>query len=386
MRFSRRTGWATSPNRIASKLQELRERGEPFLDLTESNPTRCGFSYLDPELLEAFRDPANLTYAPDPRGLLKAREAVCAYYARKGIAVEPEQVFLTANTSEAYGFIFRLLADPGDGLLAPKPSYPLFDYLAGLHDAELIPYPLSYDGRWTVDWAPLEADIPATCKGLILVNPNNPTGNYMEGAARTRLRDFCLTRNLALVCDEVFLDYPLQSGRAPASFAGETETLTFTMSGISKILGLPQMKISWIVVSGPGPERVEALRRLEVIADTYLSAGTPPQNALPAWFRSQPAITGEILDRVRGNYAAARDEKGPLRFLAAEGGWYTVAPLPQGRHDEEWVLELLERDRVFVHPGYFFDFEGGDYAVVSLLPEPSVFREGLDRLASRLRG
>jgi aspartate/methionine/tyrosine aminotransferase len=359
----------------------------PVLDLTESNPTRCGFSFYSGGLLEPLSDRANLVYEPDPGGLPEARRAVCRYYAEKGITVRPEQVFLTAGTSEAYSYLFRLLADPGEKIAVPVPSYPLFHYLADLSDTGIAEYPLVYEDGWRADRAALEKAAGEDVRALIVVNPNHPTGHFTGGGEKAFLARFCRERGMAVISDEVFLDFPLEQGARPESFAGNGETLTFTLSGISKVLGLPQMKLSWIVVSGPEDERREAAARLEMIADTYLSVNTPSQRALSPWLAARHPLLREIGDRLAGNLetlARAVAASRRARLLRAEGGWYAILALEGPRTDEAVALELLEKEGVLVHPGYLFDFEAGSYIVLSLLPASEDFSEGVRRLARSL--
>jgi len=368
MNFSKRTNWADSSNALSQLLSSKRKNKEKILDLTESNPTRCGFNS------------ENIPYDPDPHGLLEAREAVCRYYADKKTRVTPDQIFLTAGTSEAYAFLFRLLADPRDRILAPEPSYPLLDYLAGLNDVLLQKYLLKYDGGWGMD---LDSIVGAG-KAIVVVNPNNPTGNFVKRHERDELNRMAKTREMAIISDEVFLDFAFDDRRGPPpTFAGNGDALTFTMSGISKILGLPQMKLSWIVVSGPEDLKRQAIEKLELIADTYLSVSTPSQKALPKWLENREKITGEILKRVRKNRSALREylrDNKSVRLLDAEGGWYAVLEIDSLKNDEELALDLLKNKNVFVHPGYFFDFPKGNFLVLSLLPEPKIFGKGIKHL------
>ena len=384
--FSERTNWPSHLNPLSEKLAQLKREGAGFMDLTESNPTRCGFSFLEAPLLSALTAPQSLRYEPDPRGLLRAREAVCGYYERKGIRLNPEQIFLTSSTSEAYHYVFRLLAGPGDAVLAPKPSYPLFEYLAGLSDVVLKTYALSAARDWRTDSACLEAACPEPARAVILVHPNNPTGHFVTAGERKELDLFCRRRSAALICDEVFLDYALHGGEVQ-SFADNQETLTFTLSGISKILGLPQMKLSWIVVNGPEAEREEALRRLEIIADAYLSVNAPVQNALSRWFELQPRITEEIRLRLSDNLETLQEAAGNQlqRVCLPQGGWYAALRLPASREDEAWAMEFLEQDGVLIHPGYLFDFEEpAPFGVISLLPEPEKFKAGVKKIFERM--
>lgn len=377
-RFSKRSEWDARPNPLSMLLAEKRLRNEKLLDLTESNPTRCNFKFykdFDVLLLSA----ENLRYDPDPRGLLKAREAVCRYYAEKGITVVPEQIFLTAGTSEAYHFLFRLLTDAGEAVCCAEPGYPLFDTLAGLNDASLKKYRLKAEENWAIDFPSLETALRG-CRAVLTVHPNNPTGNYVSKEEKTTLNALCAKSGCALIADEVFLDF-FWKGSAPKSFAANREALTFTLSGVSKILGLPQMKLAWIVVSGPEAERLEAIRRLEVIADAYLSVNTLSQNALGSWLGGREAIHQEILSRVKANRswlqkALQKKDKGEL--LPGEGGWYAAFRYQDPKNDEEMALHLLRKKNLLVHPGYFFDFGSDDIIVLSLLPEEKVFEEGIE--------
>jgi len=384
MRFARRTNWELTPNTISGILKDFENKGQTVLDLTESNPTRCGLAYPKEELLSALSSNQNILYSPSTKGLLASREAVAAYYAQKNIKISPEQIFLTASTSEAYSFLFRLLADPGDSVLFPAPSYPLFDFLVDLNDLERGFYPLLYGDRWTVDLEGVEDNMTAKTKALVTVNPNNPTGSFIKKAELAGLNKICKTHPCALISDEVFFDYALQDTTDFVSFAGNSENLTFTLGGLSKTLGLPQMKLSWTVVSGPKDIVADAINRLEVIADTYLSVNTPVQNALASWMDLRPAIQKMIMDRVRIN----RDYLLKVwdgQLLNTEGGWYMIVKLSQGIDEEKLVEELLVRDQVYVHPGYFFNFSEESFLILSLLPQPEIFSEGVNRILARLR-
>lgn len=389
MPFSKRTGWETQSNRISELAALLAKNGHGILDLTSSNPTQCGFSYLNPTLLAPLADAGNLSYEPTPRGLLEARLAVCGYYRGRGIEVSPEQVFLTAGTSEAYQFVFRLLTEPGDILLAPRPSYPLLDYLAGLQDLEVERYPLVYQNGWKVDGPKLGIGNSTRPKALVVVNPNNPTGNFTTGLEREAINQFVSAEGAAVISDEVFLDFAFErQHQPPPSFAQNSDVLTFTLSGISKAAGLPQMKLAWMVVSGPKDAREAAFRRLEVISDTYLSVSTPAQRALPFWLGKQKEITEEILGRLKMNRAhLARAVSGlkEARLLDSQGGWYAVLQVAGDVTDEEWAMRLLRKEHVLIHPGYLFDFEAGNFLVLSLLPPPAIFSESTTRLAARLQ-
>jgi alanine-synthesizing transaminase len=381
--FAPRTDWDLQPNRLSLALEEHRRAGREVLDLTESNPTRCGFHYESTEIMKAFLDPANLSYAPDPRGSPTAREAVCAYYEQHGAQVTPEQVLLTTSTSEGYSFLLRLLCDAGDEMLCPRPSYPLLAYLAGLSDVRQRGYELLYDHGWHVDFESARASAASRSRCMLVVHPNNPTGSYVKSAERESLNAFCRERKLAIISDEVFLDYAHASEATQPSFAANADALTFTLSGISKICALPQMKLAWIVAAGPAKLREAALARLEVIADTYLSVSTPTQHALPALLQQRQKMIPQLKTRIAANLAALDAQLAAQTLstrLAVEGGWYAVLRVPVTRSDDEFALELLEGRNVFVHPGHFYEFAGEGFLVVSLITRAEVFTEGLKRL------
>lgn len=410
-RFASRTDWNLTPNKLARKVAELRRRGRELLDLTESNPTRCGFNYPDAAILGALAQAGSLSYDPAPKGLLAAREAVARYYqARTGLDLDVEHLVLTASTSEAYSYLFRLLAAPEENLLAPQPSYPLFDFLARTNDVVMKPYRLEYHDGWQVDLHSVEQALTPTTRALLVVNPNNPTGSGVHAEDRERLIDLCREHGLALISDEVFLDFEWpenlrsdrsaephnadvetsSSGKRLKSFAGEERVLTFCLSGISKMLALPQMKLAWIVASGPPAWLSPALERLEVIADTYLSVGTPVQTALPLLLDElRVPMREQILNRIHDNLrfldAQVSQTHGTCRRLRAEGGWSAVVSIPRIHSEEEWIMRWLENDAIIVHPGYFFDFERPGYLVLSLIPPPHLFQEGVKRLFSRIQ-
>lgn len=358
----------------------MKTRGVRILDLTESNPTRAGIRYPK-EILQSLSRKENLNYEPDARGLKSARKIISGYYADKGIRVSPDQIILTASTSEGYSHLFRLLANPGDEVLVPAPSYPLFDYLAGLSDVQLKPYSLNYEAKWQIDFRALESSVISKTRAVMLVNPNNPTGNFVKRDELAKLNGIAKQHHLALISDEVFLDYGF--GSKVQSFAGNQKALTFTLSGISKILALPQMKLGWIVVNGPKKVRDEAIERLEVIADTFLSVSTPAQNALVGWYREKSKIQNQILDRVKKNLKSIQLPSS-CELLHAEGGWYAVIRIPRIHSEEEWVTQFLEKDKVLVQPGYFFDFPKEAYIVASLLTPEKNFKEGMKRIQKRI--
>jgi len=379
--FSSRLNWSQRPNRLSTLVAEKRQAGSEVLDLTESNPTRVGLAYPQAEILAAIADARALRYDPSPRGLDTARDAVASYYRERGTQIESEPVLLTASTSEAYAYLFKLLANPGDDILAPRPSYPLFEFLAGLESVHIRQYPLRYDGVWHVDFDALEQAITPRTRGIEVVNPNNPTGSFLKRAELDRLDSLAAQRGLAVLSDEVFRDYGFaEDPERVLTLAGDRFALTFSMSGLSKIAGLPQMKLGWIVASGP--RSAEALDALELIADTYLSVSTPVQVALPRLLALSDGILQQIRQRTASNLARLRETMlgSAVTLLRTEGGWYAVLQVPQTHSEEEWTLKLLGESGVLVQPGFFFDFESEAFLVLSLLPEPAVFAEGVSRL------
>jgi len=386
--FSQRTNWSFDTNPLMARLKAIRDQGEKILDLTESNPTACGFKYPTEKILTALANPKNMSYEPCPRGSLASREAIVSYYQKKGFLVNPEKVFFTASTSEAYAFLFRLLLNPGEKILVPRPSYPLFEFLAQLNDVEMDFYSLVYDGKWSIDLKALSQAVTSQHKAVLLVNPNNPTGSYIKEKELKELNAICQRHSLAIISDEVFSDYRFgQDKKIVLSLAGNAPVLTFSLSGASKSLGLPQMKIGWVIASGPEELVKPALERMEIILDTYLSVNTPVLNSLPAWLKLQPSIQQEISGHLLENRDYLREKSSSIpscQCLHVEGGWYVILRLPALKNEEAWTFEFLEKDRVFVHPGYFFDFEEEPFIVLSLLVSPKVFQEGVVRILSRL--
>ena len=358
--------------------------GRQLCDLTLSNPTVCGFDYGGPAALAPLADPCSLVYAPDARGLLRARQAVADYYADHGASVDPDQIVLTTSTSEGYSFLFRLLCDPGDEVLAAQPSYPLFDFLADLDDVRLAPYPLFYDHGWHIDFAALEQAITGRTRAILLVHPNNPTGHFTAAEERRQMEEICIRHGLVMVVDEVFLDYGIFGGEG-SFVGGEHPMLTFTLNGLSKIAGLPQMKAAWIVAQGPEKAVLaEALARLEVIADTFLSMNSPVMNALPHWLESRGSIQRQILERIGVNYRRAVEicaESGMMDVLRMEAGWSLILKVPVRGRDEELALQLVQEQGVVVHPGSFYGMESGGRLVVSLIVPEEQFARGLRQLA-----
>jgi alanine-synthesizing transaminase len=381
--FSKRTGWKLTPNRFAAVQREVRVSRREVLDLTVSNPTRAGLRYDSESILKALSDREAMDYDPQPKGLASAREAVAVYYREQSeIEIDPESLILTTSTSEGYSYVFRLLCNPDDEVLVPKPSYPLFEFLADLQDVTLTPYPLLYDHGWQIDFPSLARAVNPRTRALILVHPNNPTGSYVSPEERSLLNSFCHERGLALIVDEVFLDYP-HDGVPRSSFISNRDVPTFTLSGLSKISGLPQMKLAWIAASGPAPAVTAAMDRLEVIADTYLSMSAPIQLAAATLLGQRKNIQPQLLDRVRMNLDELDRQLAPqkaCRRLQVEGGWYAVLRVPVTRTDEELAIDLLRQASVLVHPGHFYDFPNDGYLILSLLTHSAEFREGASRV------
>jgi aspartate/methionine/tyrosine aminotransferase len=384
--FSSRFHWDLRPNRLTQALAAKAAAGARILDLTESNPTHAGLHYPS-EIFRAFDDARMLAYEPAPAGTPAARQAVSAYYAARGHAVPVERILLTASTSEAYAYLFKLLTNPGDEILAPRPSYPLFEFLATMESVAVRQYPLVYHGGWSIDLRAVERALTPRTRAIVLVNPNNPTGSYVKRGELSALTALCAARGIALISDEVFADYPLtaDADRVPA-LAGVEECLAFSMSGLSKVAGMPQMKLGWIVVSGPPALRAEAWEKLEWIADTYLSVSTPVQCAAARLLAAGGTVQRQIRERTAANLALARTTLAgsPANVLTVEGGWYITLQVPLIHSAEEWTLELLSRADVLVQPGFFYDFETEAYLVVSLLTTPEIFREGLPLLVEHL--
>ncbi len=379
--FSSRFQWDSRPNRLTALLLQRRAEGARILDLTESNPTRAGLHY-PPEIAASLADPRGLRYDPLPAGSLEARQAVAAYYAARGAQVETGQILLTASTSEGYAYLFKLLADPGDEVLVPRPSYPLFEYLAAMESVTVRQYPLVYHGGWSIDLDALAGEMSQRTRAVILVNPNNPTGSFLRRGELAEVERLCAARGAAMISDEVFADYALgHDSERVTTVTGDRACLAFSLSGLSKVSGLPQMKLGWIICSGPEALRREAGEKLEWIADTYLSVGTPVQYAAAELLEAGEDVQRQIRSRSAENLAFATQlfRGSPVSILAVEGGWYITLQVPRVRSEEEWALALLERD-VLVQPGYFYDFSGEAFLVVSLLTEPGVFREALERL------
>jgi alanine-synthesizing transaminase len=382
--FSKRTAWELNPNRFTEVHRQLQASGIRLFDLTVSNPTRIDLHFDTDPILNALCNPGVMEYDPQPKGLATAREAVARYYKEQHQenSIDPDALILATSTSEGYSYVFRLLCDPGDEVLVPKPSYPLFEFLADIQDVKLRPYPLLYDHGWQIDFSSLESALSARTRAVVLVHPNNPTGSFVSAQERTALNSFCREHGLALIVDEVFLDYPLDGMRRP-SFVTNPDVLTFTLSGISKVSGLPQMKLAWLAVSGPPAEATAAIDRLEMIADTYLSMNAPIQLAAPTLLEQRKQIQPLLIERVRTNLHDLDRQLGQQKLcqrLQLEGGWYAVLRVPATKSDEELAIDLLRRGSVLVHPGHFYDFPNDGYLILSLLPPPGEFRQAVKQM------
>ena len=384
--FSRRTDWKLTPNRFTQVQQELLAAGREVLDLTISNPTRSDLHYDTETILRALINPKAMDYDPQPKGLRSAREAVADYYRKQHDDLDPESIVLTTSTSEGYSYLFRLLCNVEDEILVPKPSYPLFEFLADLQDVKLIPYPLLYDHGWQIDFPSLYKAVNHRTRAVVVVHPNNPTGSFVSDEERKTLNNFCGEYKLSLIADEVFLDYA-HDGVPRSTFAANREVQTFTLSGVSKISGLPQMKLAWIVTSGPRDAVLASLARMEVIADTYLSMNAPIQLAAAALLDQRHSIQPLLLDRVRANMSEldrTLAKQKTCRRLDVDGGWYAVLRVPVTRSDEDLAIEILRRLSVLVHPGHFYDFPSDGHLIVSLITPPQGFHRGIPRVLELL--
>jgi aspartate/methionine/tyrosine aminotransferase len=393
--FSRRTAWNLATNRYTEALKEHDGKGRELLDLTASNPTTIGLTFDGEKILEGLTVRDALTYRPMPKGLLSAREAIVEYYAERGGHLHPDDLILTTSTSEGYSFVFRLLCDPGDTVLVPAPSYPLFDFLAELNDVELAPYELVYDHGWQIDFQSIQQAIEyaasqsARCRAVLVVHPNNPTGSYVKPHEVAELSRICASHEMAIVADEVFLDYALGDQPPPHTFSSGQDALTFTLSGLSKIAALPQMKVAWIVTSGPDSQKSEALARLEVIADTYLSMNAPIQHAISAMLEERRSIHSQLMGRIKSNLASLDKniaQQTLCQRLALEGGWYAILRVPNLGSDEDLVITLLREADVLLQPGHFYNFSTDGYLIASLITPEDQFAEGIERTLRYIAG
>jgi alanine-synthesizing transaminase len=381
--FSTRLPWHLEANALSDRASAYRQSGKRILDLTLSNPTTTLAEYPHAAIALALAKVEDFGYAPDAAGEQTARAEIQRFYAARGVELDIDQVFLTASTSEAYALLFKLLCDPGDEVLTPTPSYPLFEYLAGLESVRPVPYPLGFDGAWFMDEADLASRISARTKAIVIVNPNNPTGSYVKKGELAWLFTFARRNGLAIISDEVFSDFALTSSdECVRTLAGTDEALTFCLNGLSKGAGMPQMKLGWIVLNGGTAEREAARRRLDLILDTFLSVNTPVQRALRRLLEIGTGIRDSISDRIRRNLTQTQKafEGTPAQPLFTEAGWTVIVRLPNTLSEEEWVLRFLERASVLVQPGYFFDLAGGPHFVLSLISREEDFDEGLASL------
>jgi aspartate/methionine/tyrosine aminotransferase len=379
--FSNRLPGHADVNALSRAVARLKSAGTSIVDLTESNPTHVDLPY-ELDLLSAAASERALCYDPQPFGLRTAREAVSADYARRGVAVDPECIVLSASTSEAYSWLFKLLCNPGESVLIPQPSYPLFEHLTRLESVRAVPYQLEYHGRWEIDFEEIAAATDDV-RAVLLVSPNNPTGSYVTPREADTLAGICRERGWALVSDEVFAEYALDQETPVTEIARRASVLSFTLGGASKSLGLPQMKLAWTIVDGPVKQRIDALSRLELIADTFLPVNTPVQVAAPDLFRRAAPIRQAIHQRVSRNLSAARDVARAYpacEVLRVEGGWTAVVRVPATRSEEALTLGLVQDEHVLVHPGFFFDFSHEAFVIVSLLPQEDVFVEAFARV------
>lgn len=384
--FSKRVNYTTEENKISKLLKEKKSSGVTVLDLMESNPTNARFAYDEDGILNSISKPDSLKYAPLPKGLKQAREAVAGYYKEKNIEINPENIFLTSGTSEAYSFIFKLITNPDDEVLVPAPGYPLFTFIGEMELVKVKNYEFKYveDEGWTINFESLESGITDKTRVIILLNPSNPTGNFIKTKEINKILRICRERKIAIICDEVFLDYPIEiKSENTFSISGVNYVLTFTLSGLSKICGLPQMKLSWIIIGGPVKQRQEALEKLEIITDTYLSVGTPIQLALNNLLSNKEIIQGQIRERILKNFNFLKSEiekSKQIILLKTEGGWYSILKLNSEINEEDFVYELLNKKDVYINPGYFYDFNDEGYIILSLLTPVDVFENGVKRI------
>ena len=378
--LSRRLNWSIEQTYLSRAIEQARSEPTPVLDLSCSNPTAVGLSYPHDEMAAAFSRVTDYSYRPEPLGLLKARCEIAARYERQGLSVSAEQIVLTSSTSEGYSFLFKLLCDTGDEVLVPSPSYPLFDYLIPLDLARPQPYSLAFDGAWFIDFDDLQRRINGRTKAIVVVNPNNPTGQYLKRHEAERLAEIAVRSNLAIICDEVFVDFPHHDGvGGTVSPLVEANATTFFLNGLSKGSGMPQVKLAWIVAAVPAAQQRGILSALELISDTYLSVGTAVQLALPELLQIGNRIRSSIRQRAGVNLAAINDllYRSCAQALAVEGGWSVILQLPRTRSEEEWCRALLNQFRVIVQPGYLFDMPREPYIVVSLLTPPADLIAGI---------
>ncbi len=387
--FSSRVPGDLGPNAVAAAVERTKLAGRGFDDLTVANPTHADIQY-PPDLLASLGDERSLRYEPQPLGLMAAREAVSADYARRSIRIPPSHIILTASSSESYSLLFKLLCDPGESVLVPTPSYPLFEHLTRLENVHALPYRTEYHGTWTIDLDELRHAIDDTTKAILVVSPNNPTGGWLKRDELAALVELCAAHHLVLIGDEVFADYPIDPapGAIRSVVGDQPNVLTVSLGGLSKAVGLPQLKLGWMALRGPSAQVHAALMRLEIVADAYLSVSTPVQYAAPRLLEQGHAVRQQIRHRVVQNYRMLQQAVSAVpscQLLRAEGGWSAVLRIPHTMPEDERVIRLLEEDHVLVHPGYFFDFPREGYLVVSLLTRPDTFRSAIDRVLASVR-
>lgn len=385
--YSSRLRWTSPVNRFSDQLAALRKAGAPLLDLTISNPTGADLVYPHAEIARSLGSIETFSYEPDPAGNLEARQAIVSYYAAHNVSLSEERILLTASTSEAYAFLFKLLCNPADEVLIPLPSYPLFEYLASLECVRTVPYWLRYDGSWHIDFSTIEAGISHRTRAIIVVNPNNPTGSLLKNDETAELLDITGRNNLPVIADEVFLDYPLAPSGSPIqSLINRSGALSFSLNGLSKSAGMPQMKLAWIVLSGPNEQTEDCRERLDLILDTYLSPNTPVQRALPKLLEIGRGVQAQIRTRIRQNLIALETvlDGSPAGVLHTEAGWSAIIQVPRTQSSEEWSLALLTKHHLVVQPGYFYDLPGEAFLVVSLLTAPALFSQGIARIRAAI--
>jgi alanine-synthesizing transaminase len=381
--YSERLPWSLSSNAFTRLVEEKRRAGVRLIDLAASDPTQAFSDYPHSAISRAYGNIKDFTYRADPAGQQQARVAVARYYERRDVWISPDQLLLTASTSEAYSVLFKLFCNPGDEILAPLPSYPLFEYLASLESVRLVPYRVRYDGSWFIDFADLRRQVSSRTRLVITVNPNNPTGSFLKKSEAEILLEVAQERRLPIISDEVFMDYSSSTGlECLKTLTGSDSVLSFSLGGLSKAAGMPQMKLAWVVLNGPEHDRLVARHRLELILDSYLSVGTPVQYALGELLEIGEGIQQEIRVRIAQNVRALKTllENSPARALETEGGWSAIIQLPRTLSEEEWITRLVEEQSVVVQPGYFFDIPGEAYVVVSLITPSDEFFEGIGRI------
>jgi alanine-synthesizing transaminase len=381
--YSERLSWSFSSNSFSRLVEERRKAGVPLIDLTVSNPTKVFGDYPHSAIGRAYANVKDFVYRPDPLEALESRVAVARYYERRNLAISPGQILLTASTSEAYSLLFKLFCNSGDEILVPRPSYPLFEYLAALESARIVPYRMVYDGSWYIDFANLRQQISPRTRAVVVVNPNNPTGSFLKKFEAESLHDLAQQHNVPIISDEVFMDYSFGGGvDRVRTLIGHDSVLSFSLNGLSKAAGMPQMKLAWVALNGPEQERETARERLELLLDTYLSVGTPVQCALPELLDIGEGIQEDIRFRTAQNLKALQNllESSPACCLHCEGGWSAIIQLPRKLSEEEWITQLLNEQNVVVQPGYFFDMTSEAYVVVSLITPPEEFLEGIRRV------